>query len=119
RLDAVGAATCTRSQHVRQLIEKVLFTIPPERVFRPDFGAGVLALVFEPNASLLSEIVCKRLTSSLAEALRGEVDPKTLRVSVAPDPDQQERLVVTIEYQLAALGKAERLTFPLQGGASG
>jgi len=119
RLDPGGAATSTRSEHVRQLIEQVLFTTPPERVFRLDFGAGVKALVFEPNASLLSEIVRKRLTSSLAEALRGEVDPKTLLVDVGPDPDHDERLLVTIQYQLAALGTSERLSYPLEGGVRG
>lgn len=119
RLGPDGAATSTRSGHVRQLIEQVLFTTPPERVFRPDFGAGVKALVFEPNASLLSEIVRKRLTSSLAEALRGEGDPKTLRVDVGPDAGHEERLLVTIEYQLAALGRSERLSYSVEGGAHG
>jgi len=31
------------SRSVRQLIEKVLFTTSPERVFQPDFGAGLFA----------------------------------------------------------------------------
>jgi uncharacterized protein len=35
--------------HLRDLIEQVLFTAPGERVMRPDFGSGLLALVFEPG----------------------------------------------------------------------
>jgi len=119
RLGLDGASTSTRSAHVQQVIEQVLFTTPPERIFRPEFGAGVKALVFEPNNSMLSEIVRKRLISSLADALRGEVDPKTLKVDVGPDQDHDERLVVTIEYQLAALGKLERLSYPVAGGMRG
>ena len=34
--------------HVRDLIEQVLFTTPGERVNRPDFGSGLLQLVFAP-----------------------------------------------------------------------
>ncbi|MEO5577197.1 MAG: GPW/gp25 family protein [Gaiellaceae bacterium] len=35
--------------HLRDLIEQVLFTTPGERVMRPDFGSGLLDLVFEPG----------------------------------------------------------------------
>jgi phage baseplate assembly protein W len=47
-------ATTSASDHVRDLIEQVLFTSPGERVMRPDFGAGLLALVFEPNSTALA-----------------------------------------------------------------
>ena len=36
--------------HVRQMIEQLLFTNPGERVNRPDFGSGLLQLVFAPNS---------------------------------------------------------------------
>ena len=35
--------------HVRQMIEQLLFTTPGERVNRPQFGCGVLDLVFTPD----------------------------------------------------------------------
>ena len=38
-----------RVRHIREQIEQVLFTDPGERVFRPEFGAGVRRLVFEPS----------------------------------------------------------------------
>lgn len=40
--------------HIRDLIEQVLFTSPGERVNRPDFGSGVLQLVFAPNSPELA-----------------------------------------------------------------
>jgi phage baseplate assembly protein W len=40
--------------HVRDLIEQVLFTSPGERVNRPTFGCGVLQLVFAPNSDELA-----------------------------------------------------------------
>src|SRR6187431_3591198 len=42
-------ATTGSSDHIRDLIEQVLFTAPGERVMRPDFGSGLLGLVFEPG----------------------------------------------------------------------
>lgn len=40
--------------HLRDLIEQVLFTSPGERVMRPDFGSGLLGLVFEPGGPELA-----------------------------------------------------------------
>ena len=105
RIGAQGAALADRRTHVRQQIEQVLLTNPGERVFRPDFGAGLKRLVFEPNASVLWEITRKRIASSLAEALRGEVDPKSLEVDVR---GEGEKLLITVSYALAAIGHVER-----------
>ena len=35
---------------LRDLVRAVLFTAPGERVHRPDFGSGVLQLVFQPTS---------------------------------------------------------------------
>jgi phage baseplate assembly protein W len=42
-------ASANDSDHIRNLIEQLLFTSPGERVNRPDFGSGLLQLVFAPN----------------------------------------------------------------------
>ena len=110
RIVAGGAATSTRRDHVRQQIEQVLFTDPGERVYRPEFGAGIRALIFEPNGSVLADILRKRLTDSLADALQGEVDPKTLQVDVHPE---EEKLFVVISYALATVGQSESYEIPL------
>ena len=105
RIASGGAATAERSQHVRQQIEQVLFTNPGERVFRAEFGAGVQALVFEPNDSALAAVTRKRLVSTLTEALTGEVDPRTLTVDVI---SEGEKLFIVVSYTLATLGHSER-----------
>jgi uncharacterized protein len=118
RIHAAGAATADRSQHVRQQIEQVLFTDPGERVFRVEFGAGARALVFEPNDSALATVTRKRLVSSLAEALRGEVDPRSLDVEVAGSGEQVH---LVVSYTLATLGHTERhrILLGTAGGAGG
>ncbi len=108
RIGADGAAVSRRRPHVREQIEQVLFTNPGERVFRPDFGVGVRALVFEPNNQPLVELTKKRLSASLAEALAGEVEPKSLAIEVEA---REEQLLVTISYSLATIGHTEKQEF--------
>lgn len=43
-------ATTSQDDHIRDLIEQVLFTSPGERVNRPTFGSGLLKMVFAPNS---------------------------------------------------------------------
>ena len=40
--------------HIRDMIEQFLFTYPGERVNRPDFGSGLLQMVFAPNSPELA-----------------------------------------------------------------
>ncbi len=48
------SAGATEDAHIREMIEQVLFTAPGERVNRPDFGTGLLQLVFAPNSPELA-----------------------------------------------------------------
>lgn len=107
-----GAAISSRHQHVREQIEQILFTNPGERWYRPDFGIGARALVFEPNSSPLWELVKKRLLATLAEALKGEVLSESLSVEVT---GENEKLMILISYQMAALQHSEKLEFVLNG----
>ena len=108
-----GAETSARADHIREEIMQVIFTSPGERVFRPEFGFGARQHVFEPNSVALWEAVRGRLQGSLAEALAGEVDPKTIRVTVGAPPGNPEQLLVTITYVLAAIQKEESHEFRL------
>lgn len=112
RVAAAAPQLATRGEHVRGQIEQVLFTVAGERVFRPEFGAGLKALLFEPNASPLWQVTQRRLAAALAEALAGEVDPKSLEVEVRGDDAQ---LVIRVAYTLAAIGRREDHLFSLGG----
>ena len=58
RFDGRGRTAQTDAEtHIRDLIEQVLFTAPGERVNRPDFGSGLLQLVFAPNSDALAGAV--------------------------------------------------------------
>src|ERR1051325_2680478 len=47
-------ADAATDDHIRDLIEQVLFTAPGERVNRPTFGCGLMQLVFAPNSDELA-----------------------------------------------------------------
>jgi len=92
RIDGRGrSAVADESQWVRGLIEQVLFTAPGERVMRPDFGSGVMQLVFAPNSpelaattQMLVQAALQRWLSEVivVEALSVEADDATLRITV-------------------------------------
>ncbi len=111
RMDDGGGVTSTRSEHIREQVMQVLLTSAGERVFRPEFGFGARQHVFEPNAPQLRELAQNRLHGSLAEALAGEVDPKTLHVEVTVPAGRPETLLVKIRYVIAALQKEESHEF--------
>ena len=77
--------------HIRDLIEQVLFTAPGERVNRPDFGSGLLRLVFAPNSAEMAATTQYLVQGSLqqflgdliqVDAVNVENEDSTLRVSV-------------------------------------
>jgi len=107
-----GVQTSRRREHIRAQIEQVLFTDPKERIFRPEFGAGVRTLVFEPNADPLWNTVEQRLSSTLAEVLRGEIDPATLHIEAKAEGGG-EKLAINIAYHLATIGEPEQHQFLL------
>lgn len=92
RIDERGrTAATTRPDHIRDLIEQVLFTAPGERVMRPDFGSALLELVFEPNSTTLAATTQTLVLAALQQHLAGLVavqgvsvsnDEGTLRVEV-------------------------------------
>ena len=78
--------------HLRDLIEQVLFTAPGERVMRPDFGSGLLGIVFEPGGPELVATTQHLVQGSLqqelgnliaVESVEVEQDEGTLTVSVS------------------------------------
>ena len=62
-------AQAERDAWLRGLIEQLLFTVPGERVNRPDFGCGLMQLVFAPNSPELAATVQALVHASLQQWL--------------------------------------------------
>ena len=92
RFDGRGRTAQTGADdHIRNLIEQVLFTSPGERVNRPTFGSGVLQLVFAPNDEALATATQVTVQGALqqwlgelilVEDVDVETEDATLRVQV-------------------------------------
>ena len=109
--DASGRSAQTDSgNHVRDLIEQVLFTTPGERVMRPDFGSGLMALVFEPNSDALAATAQMLVQSSLQQHLS-----HLIAVDAVEIDNQDSSLRVSVAYTLLADGSAQRASFNAPG----
>ncbi|MFJ9005294.1 GPW/gp25 family protein [Streptomyces canus] len=92
-------AHATHPEHVRDLIEQLLFTSPGERVMRPDFGCGLLDLVFAPNSPELVSTLELSVQASLQRWLGDVVEV------VALDIEGDENVVrVHLSYVVRATG---------------
>ncbi len=70
QIDGHGrTATTTDDDHIRDMIEQLLFTNPGERVNRPSFGSGLLQMVFEPNSTEMAAALQFTLQASLQQLL--------------------------------------------------
>jgi uncharacterized protein len=114
RFDGRGRTAATGSaDHIRDLIEQVLFTSPGERVMRPDFGAGLLTLVFEPNGSTLAATTQFLVQSGLQQHLSN-----LIAVSAVEVENIDATLQVTVRYIVLADGSAQQATFVAPGGGA-
>jgi hypothetical protein len=111
RFDGRGrTATTGDSDHIRDLIEQVLLTSPGERVMRPEFGAGLLALVFEPNSSTLAATTQFLAQSSLQQHLGAHIVVQAVTVE-----NVDSTLQVTVRYSVIADGSSQQTTVVVPG----
>lgn len=109
-IDGTGrSAQTSAADHVRDLIEQVLFTAPGERAMRPTFGSGLMALVFEPNSVQLAAT-----TQFLAQASLQQHLSHLIAVQAVTVEPIDAALVVSVAYTLLEDGSNQvaRLTAP-------
>ena len=69
------------AEHVRDMLEQLLFTNPGERVNRPEFGSGLLQLVFAPNSPELAAALQFTMRAAIQHWLGDVVDVQALEVT--------------------------------------
>ncbi|HEY3628997.1 MAG TPA: GPW/gp25 family protein [Terracidiphilus sp.] len=79
--------------HIRDLIEQVLFTAPGERVNRPEFGSGLMQVVFAPSSAEMAAATQFLLQAALQQNLSDLIEVSKVEVSA-----NDGTLTVTIEY---------------------
>lgn len=107
RIDGRGhSATVDEATWVRGLIEQVLFTAPGERVMRPDFGSGVMQLVFAPNSMALAATTEMLVQGALQRWLSDLIVVEALSVAA-----EDSTLRITLQYVLRTSQVREVQTF--------
>jgi Bacteriophage baseplate protein W len=92
--DTRGRSVLTGSDdHVRDLIMQVLFTIPGERVNRPEFGCGVNQLVFAPASDALAAATEQLIHGALLRWLEPVISVERVTVQAV-----DASLEITVAY---------------------
>ena len=94
RIDGTGrTATTAVAEHVRDLVEQVLFTSPGERVMRPAFGGGVLQLVFAGNSQEFAATTQFLVQGALQQWLGGLIAVESVQVEA-----QDATILIQVRY---------------------
>ncbi len=88
-------ATADLADHVRDMLEQLIFTSAGERVNRPDFGSGLRQLVFAPNSPELAATVSFTLQAAIQRWLGDVIDLRDLEVVSV-----ESALVVDLKYAI-------------------
>jgi phage baseplate assembly protein W len=89
------SATTGDDDHIRDMIEQFLFTEAGERVNRPDFGSGLLQLVFAPNSPELAAAVQMTVQAGLQRWLGDVIDVRAVEAT-----SEEATLRVAVTYQV-------------------
>lgn len=114
---AGDVAAAAYEEDIRQAIRIILETTPGERVVRPDFGAGLQAMVFEPLNTTTMALVKQRVEKAL---VLWEPRIDVHEVTVTASGSANNRLEIDIAYQVRATNTFYNLVYPfyLQEGRS-
>ena len=93
------AASASYSEHVDQMIEQVLLTDPGERVNLPEFGCGLMRMVFTPLSSTLAPATETLVHSALVRWLGDVIEVESVDVSA-----DDAQLDITVSYRLLVTG---------------
>lgn len=101
-------ATASYEEDIKQAVRIILGTSPGERVMRPDFGAGLNALVFEPINTTTMALARHRVEQALI-TWEPRIDNISVKVSAAP---LNGLLNIDIRYQVRATNTFYNLVYP-------
>lgn len=109
RLDSKGQTTMVElEEDIRQSVLLILHTNPGERVMRPDFGAGLNALVFEPLNTTTISLARHRVEQALI-VWEPRIDSITVQVRAEPPLG---RMMIEVRYRVRATNTFYNLVYP-------
>jgi uncharacterized protein len=101
-------ATAAYETDIQQSIQIILGTAPGERVMRPDFGAGLKKLIFEPMNTTTAALAQFNVQQALTQ-WEPRIDQVT--VNVTPQPSTGS-LQICIRYRVRSTNTFYNLVYP-------
>lgn len=99
------SATSGEEDHVREMLELVLFTAPGERVHRADFGCGLDQLIFLGNSPELALTVEMNIRGAVQRWLGDVMTVEKLSVLA-----EDSTLTIDVDYRLRLTGESGSVT---------
>jgi uncharacterized protein len=100
--------------NIREAITVILMTEMGERLLRPEFGAGLGTILFEPNTVATRHMIQTQIAAAL-----GRWEPRIAveSVVVVPDPADPEAAIATITYRLIATQRRDQTSMSVRLGS--
>src|SRR5262249_12894644 len=100
------SAATDDDDHIRDMIEQFLFTNTGERVNRPDFGTGLLQMVFAPNSPKIASALQLTIQAGLQRWLGDVILVQKVEVS-----SEDSTLRVLVQYVVKGTNETQRAAF--------
>jgi Bacteriophage baseplate protein W len=92
--------------HIRDMLEQLIFTSPGERVNRHDFGSGILQLIFAPNSPELAATLQYTMQAAIQRWLGDVVGVTNLDVQSV-----DSTLTIDIQYLVRRTNQTQTAHF--------
>jgi uncharacterized protein len=104
-------AEASEDNHIQDLIEQVLFTSPGERVNRPDFGSGIMQLIFGKNNQELAVATQFLVQGALEQWLGDIIDIEAVDATAVTSISEGDSLQVIVKYTVRRTNEAKTVQF--------
>jgi phage baseplate assembly protein W len=99
-------AATTDDDHIRDMLEQLIFTSPGERVNRPDFGSGIMQLIFAPNSPELAATLQFTLQAAIQRWLGDVLELQALEVTSV-----DSMLTINVQYVVRRTNQPQSASF--------
>jgi uncharacterized protein len=99
-------AATTDDDHIRDMLEQLIFTSPGERVNRPDFGSGIMQLIFAPNSPELAATLQFTLQAAIQRWLGDALELQSLEVTSV-----DSMLTINVQYVVRRTNQSQSASF--------
>jgi len=92
--------------HIRDLIQQLILTGPGERVNRPDFGSGLMQLVFAPNSDEMAAATQFLVQGALQQWLGDFIQVDAVHIE-----SEDSAIRITVSYIIKRSGQRQTARF--------